>query len=295
MGEPWVGHPAWAVTEEVSDGCGVNVAKLLTKADAEELRQTTNAQLGGFTMGLIAHRAATEAGISVQAAAGHSLGEYTALTVAGVLSITDGAQLVRTRGEAMGEACRQQPSTMAAVIGLDGDEVAQALERIDDADIRDNLWVANHNSPAQVAIAGTVDAINAAGDLLAEAGAKRVMTLEVDGAFHTPLMAPAQAALDGVLHSLHFQNPQLTVAANVDGEIHPHAEDWPNLLSQQLCSPVRWTDAITTLVDDGVHAFIELGSGTTLSGLIKRIARGTTTTAIGEPDQVSSAVERLES
>jgi [acyl-carrier-protein] S-malonyltransferase len=265
MGAPWTDHPAWAVVDRLSEATGRDLAGLLVDADAETLRATRNAQPAAFALSLVTLYAARSSGLEyvpVAAVAGHSLGEYTALVAAAVLPAEAGARLVGARGDAMQEAADANRGTMAAVLGLDPDLVRQACEQTEGA------WPANDNAPGQVVVAGTPDGVAAAGEAAKRLGAKRAMALAVGGAFHSPLMAPAQARLDEALNRAHFHRADVDVIANVDAAAH--RDGWADLLSRQLVSPVRWRESMLTLAGRGVTHFLELGPGSELSGMVKR-------------------------
>jgi [acyl-carrier-protein] S-malonyltransferase len=250
---------ARAVFAAVSAATGLDVAALCFETDEETLRQTQNAQLALFTCGVAAFQSL---GREVEAVAGHSVGEYAALVAAGVLSVEDGARLVRRRGERMATASH---GTMAAILGLD----RLALEAICTA--TDGLVViANDNCPGQLVISGEVDAVAAAGATALAQGAKRVLPLNVSGAFHSPLMAAAAAEFRSAVSALVFHPPVIPVYSNVTSE---PASDWPELLVAQLKSPVRWTESIQHMLRDGVTEFVECGPGDVLKGLIKRIQK----------------------
>ena len=190
MGRPWVDHESWELVEEASDIAGRDVAALLLDADAEVLRDTRNAQLTTFVSSLMVLDAVERLGIEPSFCAGHSLGEYTALTATGALGFDDGVRLVVARADAMHEAGLAQPGTMAAVLGLDDDQVEVACRRADE-----DVWVANYNAPGQVVIAGSPEGVAAATIHAKELGAKKVMPLPVSGAFHTPFMTAARNQL----------------------------------------------------------------------------------------------------
>lgn len=263
MGAPWRDHPSWVVVDRVAEATGRDVASLLLDADGETLKATRNAQLAAFALSLVALDAARRSGMGgVCAVAGHSLGEYSALVAAGALSPFEGARVVAERGEAMQAASERNPGTMAAVLGLDPVKVAEACAGVKGA------WVANDNAPGQVVVAGTREGVEAAGERARALGAKRVMPLAVGGAFHSPLMAPAQARLDSALAVARFSATEVKVVANVDATAH--REDFAPLLSSQLCSPVRWRESLIQLAAVGADRFLELGPGTELSGMVKR-------------------------
>jgi [acyl-carrier-protein] S-malonyltransferase len=287
MGQPWVDHPSWAIVAAASEASGRDVAALLLDADAEELRRTENAQLSTYVLSLVVHDAVRTLGVRCTVAAGHSLGEYTALTAVGALRLEDGVRLVTERGAAMQAAADARPGTMAAVLGADDDVVADACARA-----TGDVWVANSNGAGQVVIAGDADAIAEAGALAKELGARKVMPLPVGGAFHTPFMAPAADRLRDALAATTFGDAEVPVVANVDALPHQHADQWADLLDAQLTSPVRWRQTVERMVADGVTAFLELGPGAVLTGMAKRSAPDATVVAAAEPgalDQVAEA------
>jgi [acyl-carrier-protein] S-malonyltransferase len=284
MGAPWVSTPSWAAVGLVSDVLGRDVGALLLDADVATLQATRNAQVASFALGLVILDAARAAGLAWGAAAGHSLGEYTALVAAGVLTAEAAAALVGERAEAMQVAADASPGTMAAVLGLD---TAAVQASCDAAGGR--AWIANDNAPGQIVVAGTHDGVAIAVAAAKERGAK-VMPLAVGGAFHTPLMNGAQARLDAALDAAPFTDGAAPVVANVDAAPHRSAADWPRLLSAQLCSRVRWREGIGALEDLGVKRVIELGPGGVLAGLVKRSAPGLERVSLGTPDEVAAAV-----
>jgi [acyl-carrier-protein] S-malonyltransferase len=275
------GSPGHAMAREASA-----LVRLGCEAGADEIRPTEVAQPL-----LLLHSAAlletlpSSTRAQVTAVAGHSLGEYTGLVAAGSLEWREALQLVRERGLAMAEAARGQGQGMSAVLGADEEAVAAALAGAD----RGVAVVANINAPGQVVISGHLEALEAAGERLKAAGARRVMPLEVAGAFHSPLMADAAARLATAIDAapLSAGSPQ---AFNVDGAVRTEPIDIAAALRLQLTSPVRWTACIQTLLDRGVDKFIELGPGTTLSAMGKRINPDVSWTAAATP-QALSAVE----
>jgi [acyl-carrier-protein] S-malonyltransferase len=285
MGSAWTAAPSWALVDRASDVAGRDVAALLLEADADELKATRNAQLTTFVASLVALDALRNAGLPApDGVAGHSLGEYTALTAAGALSFEDGVRLVTARGEAMQGAADARPGTMAAVLGLDVAEVAAACDAVEDA------WVANDNAPGQVVVAGTTAGVEAAGAAAKERGAKRVMALPVGGAFHTPLMAPAAEGLGAALAGAAFSDPQPPVVANVDAARHGAGSDWRELLTEQLCRPVRWRPTLERL---GADVVVEVGPGGVLTGMTKRTLPGARALSVSEPDHVDATLAAL--
>ncbi|MDQ1391706.1 MAG: [acyl-carrier-protein] S-malonyltransferase [Acidimicrobiaceae bacterium] len=283
MGEAWRDTESWSLVKRLSAVTGRDIERLLVDADAAELKVTGNAQLATFTLSLVildAMRARADP--PPAAVAGHSLGEYSALVAAGVLESSEGARLVAARGAAMESAAATHPGTMAAVLGLDPEGVAAACRGVDGA------WVANDNAPGQIVIAGTAAGVEAAGLRARELGAKRVVPLPVGGAFHTPLMGPAQEGLDVALDDATLGDGSLACVANVDAEVHTAAGEWRRLLSTQLTAPVRWRQSLTRLSELGVTTFVELGPGTELSGMVKRTVDGAIRANVAEPDHVSA-------
>lgn len=282
MGQPWRDTPWWSLVDRISEVTGTDVGRLLLTADADELRMTGNAQLATFTLSLVILDAVGDA--QPAAVAGHSLGEYSALVAAGVLTPEEGARLVAARGAAMDAAAADTPGTMAAVLGLDPAGVAAACAGVDGA------WVANDNAPGQIVIAGTKSGVEEAAERARRLGAKRVIPLAVGGAFHTPLMGAAQAALDHALGGATLGDAAVACVANVDAEVHRAGAEWRALLSEQLTSPVRWRPSLLRLSELGVTTFVELGPGTELSGMVKRTVAGATRANVAAPDDLATLV-----
>jgi [acyl-carrier-protein] S-malonyltransferase len=286
MGRPWTDHPSWSIVAAASDASGRDVAALLLDADADELKRTENAQLSTYVLSLVVHDAITRLGVRGARAAGHSLGEYSALTAVGALRLEDGVRLVTERGAAMQAAADARPGTMAAVLGADDDAVAAAC-----AAATGDVWVANSNGAGQVVIAGDPRAIAEATELAKARGARKVLPLPVGGAFHTPFMAPAAERLRKALAATDFADAAVPLVANVDALPHQHADQWAELLDQQLTSPVRWRESVERMVADGTTVFLELGPGAVLTGMAKRGAPDATAKAVAEPAHLDDAVE----
>jgi [acyl-carrier-protein] S-malonyltransferase len=292
MGIPWRDHPSWQLVGQLSEVAGRDLAELLRDASPDTLRATRNSQLATYTLSLVALDAATKGPLGegtgaeqLAAVAGHSLGEYTALVAAGALSASQGATLVQARGEAMQSAAEANPGTMAAVIGLELEGVADACAQVEGA------WVANDNSPGQVVIAGTLQGVEDAGEAALKGGAKRVIPLQVGGAFHTPLMLPAQAPLDAALAAAEFAPTSLPVVANVDAM--PHTDGFRTLLSAQLCSQVRWRGSLLALGGTGAKLFVELGPGTELSGMVRRTVPEAVRLNVAGPDDLAALASAI--
>jgi len=283
MGVEWVDHESWELVEEASQACGRDVAQLLLNADAEELKQTRNSQLTTFVLSMVVLDAVERTGVAPNLAAGHSLGEYSALCASGALSFEDAVRLVAERGEAMQIAADEQDGTMAAVLGLDDDLVVSACARVDG-----DVWVANYNAPGQVVIAGDPSAVEEAGEKAKELGAKRAMGLPVGGAFHTPFMAPARDRLRKALSEIEVRAPAIPIVANVDAAARQEAEEWPQLLASQLCSPVQWRQSLYALDELGCLTFVELGPGTVLTGMAKRTLKDINTMSVATPEDVDT-------
>lgn len=288
MGAPWKDHPSWELVAEASEEAGRDVADLLLNADAETLKLTRNSQLTTFVLSMVVFDAVTRVGVEAAGHAGHSLGEYSALTAAGVLDFADAVRLVSERGDAMQAAADEQAGTMAAVLGLDDDQVDIACARVPG-----DVWVANYNAPGQVVIAGAPVAVEEAGAVAKELGAKRSMALPVGGAFHTPFMSPARDRLRKAIDQTEFRDADTFVVANVDGAVHSDAGDWNGLLNAQLCSPVRWRQTLHTLDTAGATTFIEVGPGGVLTGLVKRTLKEATRITINSPNDVDGLLESI--
>jgi [acyl-carrier-protein] S-malonyltransferase len=250
--------------DEASDAISLDLKKLAWDGPQTDLDQTANTQPALLTASIAALRAAQEAGPLADPVAllGHSLGEFSALVAGGALSLADAVRLVRTRGELMQAA---DPSGgMLAVIGLDADAIASAI-----ADTR--MVVANDNAPGQVVISGPRDDFERAIASLKESGARRVIPLRTSAAFHSPAMRAVAPDLAKALRAARWDALLLSVVANVDGKIHEHAADFPDLLERQVWSPVQWVASMRRAGGEGATAFVEFGPGNVLTGLAKRI------------------------
>ncbi len=286
MGRPWVDHPSWELIDEASEVAGRDIARLLLDADAEQLRDTRNAQMTTLVSSLVVLDAVERLGIEPSLCAGHSLGEYTALTATGALSFEDGVRLVGERSAAMHDAGLASPGTMAAVLGLDDEDVEVACRRAD-ADV----WVANFNAPGQVVIAGSPDGVAAATAHAKELGAKKVMPLQVAGAFHTPFMTAARERLRAAIATAGIRDTEVPVVSNVDALAHDRGEEWSSLLSAQLSSPVRWKHSLLTMAELGIRAVAELGPGGVLTGMAKRTMPDVRTISVATPDDLDRFIE----
>jgi len=286
MGRPWADHDSWELVAEASEVAERDVARLLLDADADELRDTRNAQLTTFVSSLMVLDAVERLGIEPSFCAGHSLGEYTALTATGALGFDEGVRLVCERADAMHQAGSDNVGTMAAVLGLDDDQVEVACRRADS-----EVWVANFNAPGQVVIAGSPEGVAAASVIAKELGAKKVMPLQVSGAFHTPFMAPARDRLRKAIADANPRDTEVPVISNVDSLAHGNGSEWSSLLSAQLSSPVRWKHCLLTMSELGVRDFVELGPGGVLTGMAKRTVEGARTISVSTPEELDKLLE----
>jgi [acyl-carrier-protein] S-malonyltransferase len=288
MGAAWVDHPSWELVQDASEVIGRDVAKLLLDADADELKAPRNTQLATFMMSMVVLDAIERVGLTPALAAGHSLGEYTALTATGALAFDDGVRIVSERGEAMQFAADEHPGTMMALLGISDDDADAACRRADG-----DVWVANYNAPGQVVIAGEIRALERAAVAAKELGAKRAMALPVGGAFHTPYMAPARERLREVIANAALQAPEVPVVANIDARPHDNPADWTSLLTAQLVSPVRWRQSLLQMADAGISTFLELGPGGVLTGLAKRTVPDARAVSVAVPDDLDRLMELL--
>ena len=246
---------------------GFDITKIMFEGSAEDLKQTQVTQPAVFLHATILAQVLGDS-FTPDMVAGHSLGEFSALVANQSLSFEDGLKLVSKRAQAMQKACSLEPSTMAAVLGLEDSIVEQICH-----DTPGTVVAANYNCPGQLVISGSVSAVEEACEKLKEAGARRALILPVGGAFHSPLMAPAQDELGQAIETTHFSTPICPVYQNVlaSAVVDP-SEIKSNLLSQ-LTAPVRWTQSVQQMIQDGAAAFIEVGPGNVLQGLVKKIDR----------------------
>lgn len=285
MGAPWVREPAWRIVETAEEALGQPLAPLLLTADADELRQTRNAQLAVFLVSLMAWETVRPSLQAPIAFAGHSLGQITAMVAAGALDLEEGIRLAARRAECTQRAADATPGSMVALIGSTAGQAAEAC-----ASVPDVAWVANDNAPGQLVIGGTPDGVRAASARADELGVRRVIPLEVGGAFHTPLMAQAAADLRPVLSGIAFAEPTAPVVANTDAAAHADA-NWGERLERHLISPVRWRESMLTLAGLGATSFLEVGPGTVLAGLAKRTVPNVSTRSVAAPADLDDLLE----
>lgn len=282
---------ARAVFEEVDDALGEKLSALIWDGDIEKLTLTANAQPALMATSLAAMRALEAEGVGVTSAAyvaGHSLGEYSALTAAGALSVTDAARLLRARGRAMQDAVPVGVGAMAAILGLGLDEVRKVAEAASQGEV---CAAANDNDPGQVVVSGHKAAVERAVDLAKEAGAKRALLLPVSAPFHCALMAPAAEAMQAVLAEVEIKAPLVPVVANVRAEAVSDPETIRALLAEQITGAVRWRESVSWMVAQGVSDFWEIGAGKALIGMVRRIERAAETRAVGTAADVQAVAQ----
>jgi len=256
---------------------GVCITDILFNGPQDVLRESKNAQVAILLHSIVCFELLKEKEVIPVCVSGHSLGEYSALYAGGVISFEDVLHIVRFRGELMSEAGKKNPGGMCAVIGLAPDKIEKIVKEID------GIVIANYNTPLQIVISGRLDAVDKACAKMLDAGAKRVIKLQVSGAFHSPLMKSAFEKFDKVLSKLEFREPRIPIALNVTGKLTKDVYEIKDALAKQIISPVRWVDCVIAMTEYGVNRFIEVGPGKVLKGLIKKIL----------PDAEVMNVERL--
>lgn len=254
--------------EKANEILGFRITDIIFDGSDEDLRQTKVTQPAVFLHSVISAIAQGD-DFQPSMVAGHSLGEFSALTAAGALTFEDGLKLVYARALAMQKACEMQQSTMAAILGLDDETVENICNTISDEG--DIVLAANYNCPGQVVISGSVEGVAKACEKLKEAGAKRALPLSVSGAFHSPFMQPAKEELEAAINAIDLSTPRCPVYQNVDGKPYTSPMEIKANLIAQLTAPVRWTKTIQQMIADGASEFIECGPGNVQQGLIKKI------------------------
>ena len=280
---------ARAVFDEADAILKRKLSQLCFEGPAEALKQTENTQLAILTCSIAALRVLNEHGVVPKAVAGHSLGEYSALVAADVLTFSDALKLVEYRAQVMAEASQRQDCTMAAILGLEEATLQELCEAVSSAEGQDAsngvVQIANYNCPGQLIVSGDTVAVERVMDSAKAAGARRCLRLEVSGAFHSALMAPAQEQLQTVINDFQFNNPSIQVAANVTGHFVQTADEVRRLLIAQVTSAVQWEKSTRTIGAAGIAHFVEVGPGTVLSSMVRRTL----------PDAICLNVEDAES
>lgn len=265
---------ARALFEQANEILGFRITDIMFNGTDEELKQTRVTQPAIFLHSVILAKS-LGADFKPEMVAGHSLGEFSALVAADALSFENGLRLVSKRAEAMQKACQVEPSTMAAILGLEDEKVEQICASIDEV-----VVAANYNCPGQLVISGSVAGVEKACELLSAAGAKRALKLNVGGAFHSPLMEPARVELEAAIAAAEIKTPVCAIYQNVDALPYTDPAKIKANLIAQLTAPVRWTQTSKNMLADGATSFTELGPGTVLCGLIKKVDRGAECNAI---------------
>jgi [acyl-carrier-protein] S-malonyltransferase len=276
---------------EADTALGFSLSNLIFEGPQAELTLTTNTQPALLTTSMAILHYFQNKGITADYVAGHSLGEYTALVASGAISFRDAVAAVRKRGELMEEAVPNGEGAMAAVLGLDREKLSEVTAEITDEG--NVVQLANLNCPGQIVISGSQKGIELAGIKAKEAGAKRVLPLEVSGPFHSSLMKPAAEQFQSVIDEISVKEASIPVIANVNAKEMTLPEDIKKNLVQQLYSPVLWEDSVRAMIALGVDTFIEIGPGKVLSGLVKKIDRSVKTYAVSDEATCLAAFEAL--
>ncbi|MEN6641102.1 MAG: ACP S-malonyltransferase [Armatimonadia bacterium] len=282
---------AKAVLDDI-EGTLLGLLTLMFEGPDKDLTQTQNAQPALLAHSVAVNAVLQEQGIGPAVVAGHSLGEYSALVAAGCLDAVAAARLVRIRGQLMAEVGQQVGGTMAAVIGLNREALEQAVAQAQEVGI---VCVANLNAPGQIVISGEEPAVRRASELASEAGARRVMPLNVSGAFHSPLMQPAADRFAEVLAQVDLQDATVPLVSNVDAAERTSAASIRQALLAQLTGSVRWDDSINRMIAMGVTAFIEVGPGKVLANMLKRSAPDVAAYNADGPEAIADVVAALQS
>lgn len=279
------------VFDEADRVLGEALSNLIFEGDEEELKRTENTQPALLTTSIGIWQILKENGIQADFAAGHSLGEYSALVASDSIAFADACMAVRKRGQWMEEAVPKGEGTMAAVLGVERDALVEVTkEATAHAGV---VEPANFNCPGQIVISGTAEGVQAASELAKEKGAKRVIPLSVSGPFHSSLMKPAAEKMKEHLADVQVSAPSVAVVANVTANTVAGPEDIRQLLYEQIYSPVLWEDTVMKLVDEGVDTFIEVGPGKVLSGLVKKVSRRATVLPVFDEETLQKALEAL--
>jgi [acyl-carrier-protein] S-malonyltransferase len=274
----------FALAEEAS---GKPIKQLCLDGPIEDLTATDVAQPALFCVALAMADLAFAQGLKPEFAAGHSLGEYTAATVAGALAPEDGIRLVCARGAFMAQAQDEVPGGMAAIIGMDADALTALCDSIDG-----RVSPANFNTPSQIVVSGDMDAVDALVEAAPGAGAEKAIKLKVGAAFHSAAMVPVREKMATKMADVSFSDASIPIVSNASGQLVSGADEIREALAAQISSPVRWVDCVNTLADNGVDTYLELGPGRVLIGLVRQIREGMDVTAADSPKKLSRFVEQ---
>ena len=294
MGLEWCEESALAreTFEEADEALGFSISKLCWEGPESELQLTANTQPAILATSIAISRGVQAAGFSPEIMAGHSLGEYSALVASGSLTFADALNLVRRRGELMQEAVPVGEGAMAAILGLDADAVGSVAEEASEDQV---CSVANLNAPTQIVIAGNKEAVERAVELAKQAGARRAVVLPVSAPFHSPLMAPARVGLTPFLEATPFSDLSVPVVTNVDAEPITSGEVARESLIRQVDGAVRWVESIQSMAERaGAKLFVEVGPGTVLTGLVRRIAPAVQAVNVSQPSGLEKLRSKLE-
>lgn len=262
---------ARALFEQANEILGFQITDIMFNGTEEDLKQTNVTQPAIFLHSVILAKELGES-FKPDMVAGHSLGEFSALVSAGAISFEDGLRLVAARANAMQKACEIQPSTMAAILGLDDYTVEDICQRISEV-----VVPANYNCPGQLVVSGTIEGVDKACELMTQAGAKRAIKLNVGGAFHSPLMEAARVELQKAIEATEIKEPVCPVYQNIDAKPYKDVESIKHNLIAQLTGPVRWTQTVERMLEAGATSFTEVGPGNVLQGLVKKVNRSVET------------------
>ncbi len=286
MGAPWRDHPAWRVVDQAEAALGEPLAPLILDASAEQLARTRDAQLAVLLTSLVAWEAIKDGVEAPVAFAGHSLGQVSALIAAGGLPLEDGVQFAARRAELTQAAADAHPGRMVALLGASLEQAEDACRAAPDA-----CWIANDNAPGQVVIAGTPDGVDAGATKAKELGVKRATPLNVGGAFHTPLMRDAADSLAAEVPQLPLSKPSAPVVSNDDARPYDDADGWRTRLAVHVTKPVQWRTSMETLAGLGTTRFLEVGHGSMLATLAKRIVPDLPVEGVASPDNPPTLTE----
>jgi [acyl-carrier-protein] S-malonyltransferase len=286
MGCEWRRDRAWSVIDRAETALSTRLAPLLLEESAEVLNRTRSAQLGVFLASLLAWEAARDRIGEPTAFAGHSLGQVTALVAAGIITLEDGVRLVDARGRSTQQAATARPGRMVAFLGGSADQVAQACGAAEG-----ECWLANDNAPGQLVVGGTPAGVATATQRALDNGVRRTVSLNVEAAFHTPLMEEACDGFARALEPVPLQRSTAPVVSNDDAEVYSEGDGWRRRLVRHLVSPVRWRQSIQTLVELGVKRFVELGPGSSVAGMARRTVPSALIVTVSTPGQLAALGE----
>lgn len=289
MGLPWVDHPCWSLVERAEKIVDRRLSPLLLGGEDVDLSRTENSQMSVLLVSLMGWEALrSRVGRTPTAFGGHSLGQITALIAAGALPFDDGIRLADERARLTQRDADNRPGKMAALLGATRDQAEAACAAVD------NCWVANDNTTGQVVIAGTPEGVEAGCEAAQRQGVRRVMSLDVGGAFHTPLFETAASDLAPTLASVEWSSQHPPVVANTDGRLYADGAVWPALLAEHLVQPVRWVDCMQTLATAG-KAWLEIGPGSTLAAFAKRAQPEVSVLNISAPSDLEQLPSHFDS